>query len=431
MLRTFKHGIHPPANKRTQDCPLTDFNVPEKLYISLSQHIGAPAKALVAVGDHVLEGQMIGEAGGFVSAPVFSSVSGTVTAIKKLPTAIGAECDHIEITNDFIYEKALLPVLENPTKEQILARVKEAGIVGMGGATFPTHVKFSPSKPVDTLIINAAECEPYITCDYRILLECSEEFLRGVKYIMTALGVEKAYVGVEANKPLAIEKLQGIAPSDIEIMKLKTKYPQGAEKQLIYSVTRRIVPCGGLPADIGCVVSNVHTALAVARAIELGEPLYKRAMTVSGSGVEKTGNFWVRGGTPYSYIYEQCRGDKPEEITEKIISGGPMMGFAQSSLNVCCTKGTSSLLFLTRKEFTVDEPTQCINCGRCINNCPMSLMPRDMERQVIKKEFEEVFKLGIMNCIECGVCSFSCPAKRPLVQAFKLAKKEIKTRGIK
>ncbi len=431
MNRTFRHGTHPPANKRTKDVPLSDFSVPEKLYVSLSQHIGAPAKALVQAGDYVKEGQKIGEAGGFVSAPVFAPVSGTVKGIVKLPTAIGGEADHIEIENDFVYSKTFFPSLKNPNKEEVLARVKEAGIVGMGGATFPTHVKLSPSKPVDTLIINAAECEPYITCDYRLLLECTTEVIKGIKYLMTALGVKKAYIGVEANKPEAIEKLALECPPEISVMTLKTKYPQGAEKQLIYSVTRRIVPTGGLPADIGCVVSNVHTAYAVCRAVEQGEPLYKRAMTVSGGGVEKTGNFWVRGGTLYSYIYEQCRGNKSEDETKKIISGGPMMGFAQANNNCACTKGSSSLLFLTEDEFNVTLPSQCINCGRCINNCPMNLMPRDIEHATVKNDYEKAFKLGVMNCIECGVCSFSCPAKRPLVQAFKLAKKEIKIRGIK
>lgn len=431
MVRTFRHGIHPPANKRTEDIPLAELKIPDKVFIPLSQHIGAPAKALVAVGDYVNEGQKIGEAGGFVSAPVFASVSGKVTGFVKLPTAPGGECDCVEIENDLLYRKVTLPPLVNPDKASVLARVKDAGIVGMGGATFPTHVKLSPSKPVDTLIINAAECEPYITCDYRLILECTAEVLRGVKYLMTALGVEKAYIGIEANKPKAIEKLAVECPPEISVMKLKTKYPQGAEKQLIYSITRRIVPCGGLPADIGCVVSNVHTAFAVARAVDEGEPLYKRAMTVSGGGVEHIGNYWVRGGTTYQFIYDELRGDKPEEITKKVISGGPMMGFAQADLRSACAKGSSSLLFLTDKEFCNAEPTQCINCGRCIRNCPMNLMPRDMERATVNGDYEAAFKLGIMNCIECGVCSFSCPAKRPLVQAFKLAKKEIKTRGIK
>lgn len=431
MLRTFRRGTHPPANKLTNDAPLQEFEVPEKVYVSLSQHVGAPAKPIVAPGDRVREGQMIGEASGFVSAPVFSSVSGTVKGVVKLPTATGGEADHIEIENDFLYQKDFLPPLDNPGKEEILERIKAAGIVGMGGATFPTHVKLSPSKPVDTLIINAAECEPFITCDYRLLLEKTEEILAGVGFLMTALGVDKAYVGVEANKPKAIEKLAAAAPDNVVIMKLKTKYPQGAEKQLIYSVTRRIVPAGGLPMDVGCVVSNVHTAYSTARAVSEGEPLYMRAMTVSGHGVERTGNFWVRGGTPFRFIFDNCIGSKDPDDVKKVISGGPMMGFAQADLRPATTKGTSSLLFMTEKDFNTVEPTQCINCGRCIKNCPMNLMPRDIERAVTKKDFEGTNKLGVMNCIECGVCSYSCPARRPLVQAMRLAKKTIRERGIK
>ncbi len=431
MLRTFRRGTHPPANKFTQDNPLSEFKVPDKLYIPLSQHIGAPAKAVVAQGDYVKEGQLLAEAGGFVSAPVFSSVSGTVTKFIKLPTATGGECECIEIENDFKYEKQFLPPLENPTKEEILQRVKDAGIVGMGGATFPTHVKLSPSKKVDTLIINAAECEPYITCDYRLLLEETDTFFKGVALLMKALDVDKAYIGIEANKPVAIKLLAEKTPENIVIMKLKTKYPQGAEKQLIYSVTRRIVPTGGLPMDVGCVVSNVHTAFAVAKAVYDGQPLYMRAMTVSGGGVEIKGNFWVRGGTTYQFIYDQLKGNKPEEITEKVVSGGPMMGFAQANLKTPTNKGASSLLFLTDGEFNESPTTQCINCGKCIKNCPMTLLPKEIEYAVEKKDFAGTLKLGVMNCIECGVCSYSCPAKRPLVQAMRLAKKEIKVRGIK
>jgi len=431
MLKTFRHGIHPPANKITKDMPLVDFEIPDELYVSLSQHIGAPAKAIVNVGEHVDEGQLIAEAGGFVSAPVFAPVSGTVKNFVKLPTAIGGEADHIVIENDGLYSKSLLDPLSNPSKEEILQRVKDAGIVGMGGATFPTHVKLAPKEKVDTLIINGAECEPYITCDYRLLLEQTDKFLAGVKYLMTALSVKSAYVGVEANKPDAIKLLAEKAPADIHIVALKTKYPQGAEKQLIFAITGRIVPCGALPASVGCVVNNVHTAYAIAKAVEDGETLYKRAMTVSGSGVERKGNFFVRTGTTYQFIYDHCRGNVDEEVTRKVISGGPMMGFAQPSLKPATTKGSSSLLFLSNKEFGTAEATQCINCGRCIQNCPMQLMPRDIEHAAEKQDYESTFKLGVMNCIECGVCSYSCPAKRPLVQAMKLSKKEIKVRGIK
>ena len=405
--------------------------MPEKVYISLSQHIGAPAKPVVNIGDEVLEGQMVGEAGGFVSAPVFSSVSGKVSKIVKLPTAIGQMVDCIEIENDFQYTPFRLEPLEDPTKEQILARIKEAGIVGMGGATFPTHVKLSPKDPVDTLIINGAECEPYITCDYRLFLEHAKDVVEGTKLLMKALGVEKGYIAIENNKPEAIKVMKAAANGGVEIVPLKTKYPQGAEKQIIYAVTKRVVPAGGLPAQVGCVVSNTHTAYAVAKAVFEGETLFKRAMTVSGDGVEKAGNYWVRGGIPFSFIYDTLRGDVPEETTAKVINGGPMMGFAQASLRPVTAKGTSSLLFLSEKQLSLQEPTQCINCGKCIAHCPMRLVPRDYERAVVGKDFDKAEKLGVMNCIECGSCAFICPAKRPLVQAIRLAKKEIRSRGKK
>ena len=398
-LRTFRRGIHPPANKFTKDAPLEQFPTPERVFISLSQHIGAPAKPVVAVGDHVDEGQLIGEANGFVSANVFSSVSGVVKSFCTLPTANGGEATHVEIENDYLYTKRTLPPLKNPTKDDIIKRVKDAGIVGMGGATFPTHVKLMPKDKVDTLIINGAECEPYITCDYRLFMEEADTILKGVQLLLTALEIDHAYIGIEANKPLAIKHLANIVPENVDVMRLKAKYPQGAEKQLIYATTHRIVPTGELPAKVG--------------------------------GVKERGNFWVRNGVQYQYIYDVCRGDKDEEITRKVVSGGPMMGFAQASLTPACTKGSSCLLFMTDKEFNTNPTTPCISCGKCIINCPMSLVPREIEKAVEKDDFEATFKMGVLNCIECGACSYSCPAKRPLVQAMRLAKKEIKARGIK
>ncbi|MDD4839624.1 MAG: electron transport complex subunit RsxC [Clostridia bacterium] len=430
MAKTFKHGTHPPENKITENSPLVEFAVPEKLYISLSQHIGAPAQAIVEVGDSVKAGTLIGKAGGFVSANIFSSVSGKVTNIVTLPTATGGEAKHIEIQNDFRYETVSLPEITVPTKENILERVKEAGIVGMGGATFPTHVKLSPSKPVDTLIINGAECEPYITCDYRLMLEKTDEFIEGVKLLMTALSVEKAYIGIENNKKEAIELLAEKCPPKIEVVELKSKYPQGAEKQLIYSITRRVVPTGGLPMDVGVVVNNVHTAYSVARAIK-GEPCYMRAMTVSGDGVEKIGNYFARTGLTYKFIYDECRGNVAEEVTCKVISGGPMMGFAQANLKPATTKGTSSLLFLSEIRISKSDTTACINCGRCGMGCPMNLLPNEIEENTLHRNFEEVIKLNVASCIECGVCTYNCPAKRPLLQAIRLAKRIIKEKGLK
>ena len=430
LPKTFRRGTHPAARKLTADMPLVLAEAPERMFFSLAQHIGAPAKPVVAPGDRVRAGDLLAEAGGFVSAPVHSSVSGVVKGIVTRPTPTGGRCRHIEVENDFAYETVSLPPLTDPDAEQIRQRVRDCGIVGMGGAAFPTHVKLAPSKPVDILVINGAECEPYITCDYRLMLEKTEELLRGVGYLMKALGVSRAIIGVEANKLPAIEKLRAAVGEGVEVVKLRTKYPQGAEKQLIAALTGRKVPPGGLPMDIGCVVDNIHTAYAVTRAVECGEPLYMRALTVSGNGVEKKGNYFVRTGTPFEFIYEMTRGDVPEDAVRKVINGGPMMGFAQADLSASVQKGTSSILFFDAKEAAATEPTQCINCGRCINHCPMNLMPRDMEREVINGDYKKVKDMGLANCMECGVCSYVCPAKRPLVQAFRLAKKTVKERGI-
>jgi electron transport complex, RnfABCDGE type, C subunit len=337
--------VHPTAFKLTENCALTELPTPSSVCIPLSQHIGAPAQPVVVVGDFVSAGTLIGKAGGFVSANVYSSVSGKVTGFVTLPTPSLGSCNHVVIENDGLYNTVKLPALTNPSKEEIVQRVSEAGIVGMGGATFPTHVKLSPKKEVDTLIINAAECEPYITCDYRLLLEETADFLDGVMYLKKALGVSNVVIGIEMNKPEAIVKLKKESKEGIQIIPLKVKYPQGAEKQLIYAVTRRRVPAGGLPMDIGVVVDNVHTAYSVCRAVKYGEPCYRRAMTVSGLGINKRGNFWVRNGVSYDYIHKFTQGGEPYTPYVKVISGGPMMGFAQVSLNACTSKGSSSLCF--------------------------------------------------------------------------------------
>ena len=430
MLKTFRNGVHPIGRKDTADMPLQEFTTPDTVSISLAQHIGAPCDPVVDIGDMVKAGTLIGAAHGFVSANIYSSVSGRVKAFEQRETALGNKTTHIVIENDHMYEEETLEKLENPTKEEILARITEAGIVGMGGATFPTHVKFMPKAPVDTLIINGAECEPFITCDYRLLLEKTDEFIEGVRLIKKVLGVEKAYVGIENNKKPAIDLLKSKNLEDIEIVPLKVKYPQGAEKQLIYAITKRKVPAGGLPMDVGCVVSNVHTAFSIYEAVKLGKPLYMRAMTVSGNAVEKKGNYWMRNGVTVEYIYENTKGNSTSEI-RKIISGGPMMGFALDSMQIATAKGSSSILFLTEKEINIASPTACINCATCASVCPMHLMPMFIERATQHGEYDVALKYGVMNCIECGSCAYSCPAKRPLVQTIKLAKKEIKKRGIK
>lgn len=426
MKFTFRRGVHPAANKEiAKDLPLAEFPTPQVVSVPLSQHIGAPASLCVEVGAKVKAGTLIGKASGFVSANVYSSVSGTVKEIVTKRTAIGTRVSHVVIQNDGLYEEETLAPIESFDKESIKARVAEAGIVGMGGATFPTHVKLSPRTPVDLLIINAAECEPYITCDYRLCLEKTKEIFEGVRYMMTALGVKQAYIGVEDNKPDAIKALAEFACQEIQVVTLVTKYPQGAEKQLIYSITRRVVPEGALPSDVGVVVDNIHTAFSIYEAVALGKPSYRRAMTVSGRGCTRPGNFWVRNGVSYQEVADYC--GATDEVV-KVISGGPMMGFAQVDLTPSTGKGTSSLLFLSAKEASEgDKPiSACINCASCASHCPMRLMPMFIERAVDAENAEEAKNLHAMSCLECGCCAYVCPAHRPLVTSMRRAKKMIK-----
>ncbi len=430
MLKSFKRGAHPPARKETADFQLTETTVPEELFVSLVQHVGAPAEKVVAVGDRVLEGQLIAKASGNISASVHSPVSGTVKEFVFLPTVSGGSAEHVVIKNDFFYEKQWMdPLSPEPSAEEIKTRIAEAGIVGMGGAGFPTHAKLSPRGKVDVLIINGAECEPYITCDARIMYERAETVIDGVRLLKKVLGAERAIVAVEANKNLAINALKDFAGDGLEVLPLRVKYPQGAEKQLIYATTGRKVPPGALPADVGCVVDNVQTAYVVSRAVRHGQPLYSRALTLAGGGIEKRGNFIVRIGVPFSFLYDEARGEKAETLTGKVICGGPMMGFALADLKPCVTKTTSSLLFLDANEISLSEAGPCINCGRCLRGCPMFIFPRDIDSAVLDKNYALAEKYGVMACIECGVCSYVCPAKRPLVQSVRLAKKKLRERG--
>lgn len=424
-MKTFRLGIHPNDNK-VLSCDIA-FEVLEpgkKVFIPLSQHTGSPAKALVKVGDTVRAGTMIGEAGGYVSANVFSSISGTVTGIVERDSLSGYKTTHIEIENDGLYTEENLPPLEELTPQNIIERVKYAGIVGMGGAAFPTHVKLSPPNKIKTLIINGAECEPYITADYRLMLEKSAEVIEGALILQKALNPEETFIGVENNKKPAIKALREHAPESIKVEELKTKYPQGGEKQIIYAIKKQVVPVGKLPSHIGVVVVNAATAYAVYEAVRLGRPSYARYLTVSGGAAKNKLNLFVRNGTPFSEIAERA------EVTEseKVISGGPMMGNAVYSLDIVATKGTNSLLFLTKDEVRKDEPTPCINCAACHKVCPMRLMPMFIEKYTRSEEYDLAEKYKPIYCMECGCCSYVCPARRPLVQSIRLAKKMIKER---
>ncbi len=432
MQKEFRGGVHPSGRKElTENIAVSVMPAPKTVYISLSQHIGKPAKAIATVGQAVAEGELIATADGVVSSNIYSSVSGVVKAIEKRVTANG-KGEHIVIEADDEGRKTRLEPLTEPTKEQILARVAEAGIVGLGGAGFPTAVKLNSPVPIDTLVINGAECEPYITCDYRIMLDYTASFIDGVRLIKDSLSVEKAYIGIEDNKEKAIAVLKDYLEqngiNDIEVKPLKTKYPQGAEKQLIYGVTGRKVPLGGLPTAVGVVVCNVHTALSVHFAVREGKPLYERIMTVTGEGITEPKNIWVANGTTYEAVIEYCGGLKEGVRVVKMLNGGPMMGVAVAGSQVACTKTTSCLLLMSDGEAFTGSPSQCINCGKCANACPMRLMPMYMDAYALSGELDNAVKYGLNACIECGSCTFVCPAKRTLVQSFRLAKKKLRGR---
>ncbi|MBD5132221.1 MAG: electron transport complex subunit RsxC [Clostridiales bacterium] len=425
--KTFKRGIKVPHSKQTSEQSLAECATPALVYIPLSQHIGKPAAPCVSVGDEVKAGTLVGEGDGFVSANVFSSVSGVVKSIENRRTVSGKRCAHVVIQNDGLYQTQYLPDIADRSPESLLQRIKDAGLVGMGGAGFPSHVKFSPKAQIDTFIINAAECEPYITCDYRLLVEHAKSVIIGAGYLAKTLGLDKVFFGVEDNKPKAIEILNATArelEKNIEVVPLASKYPQGAEKQLIYAVTGRKVPIGKLPADVGVVVGNAHTAFAMYEAVELNKPLYRRALTVCGDGVTVTANLWVRIGTLYADCVAFCGGVKDD--CAKLISGGPMMGFALDSLDYSVTKTTGSILALSGGRANTQNPQPCINCAKCASVCPMRLMPMYIDAYTLRGDYKSAKKYGAESCMECGCCAYTCPAKRPIVQSVKLAKAKIK-----
>ena len=425
-MKTFNGGVHVPDNKYiTEYLAVEQMPVVPDYFISLSQHIGAPAKPVVAVGDVVAEGQLIAEKGGFVSANIHSPISGEVIGIEKRQNRAGGTDEFIHVKTDGKQTVTTYPALDNPTAEQIAERIDQAGIVGLGGAGFPTFVKLKPKTPVDTLVINAAECEPYLNCDNRLMIERAEEVMEGVKLIARALNLaeQNVIVGIEANKMEAYDAMRAVA-GGAKVELLKKKYPQGAEKTLIYATTKRKVPCGKLPADVGVVVQNVATAFAVYEAVKLGKPLYRRILTVSGKGIANPKNLEVRVGTPISSIIEFCGGLSEDVV--KVVDGGPMMGMALQTLDVFTTKTDSGLLALTSEEASLAEPSPCINCGKCAAACPMHLMPMYIDLYANLRDFDSAVKYGAKNCFECGTCAYVCPAKRQIVQSVKLTKQKTK-----
>ena len=428
-LKTFKRGVHPYGGKDiTKDCAIQPLAAEDEMVFPLSQNLGAPSKAVVAKGDRVLKGQLIAEAGGFIGAPIFSSVSGTVKAIEKRLVVNGSKVDSIVIENDGLDETVegfgVERSLDDMSGDDIVEAVKNAGIVGLGGAGFPNYVKLSPKNKndIDYIIVNGAECEPYLTSDYRLMLEKPEELLRGIQAILKIFPNAKAVIGIEDNKPEAIKVMTDIARADdkIDVCPLKTKYPQGGERQLIYAVTGRKIHSKMLPADKGCIVDNVGTVFAIYEAVYKNMPLIHGIVTVTGEGVNKGANFDVPFGVNHKYVLESAGGAK--DMAVKIISGGPMMGFAMGSIDVPIVKTSSSILVFEKDEVAEVTETNCIHCGRCVKACPQSLVPQLMGQAMKKQDLEGFEKLGGMECIECGSCAFVCPAKIPLTQMFKLGR---------
>lgn len=429
---TFKGGIHPYEGKElSKDHPIEKYLPKGDLVYPLSQHIGAPSVPCVKKGDTVLAGQKIADAGGFVSVPLHASVSGTVKGIEKRLNATGSMVDCIVIENDQQYQKTEFQEarLEDLTKEEILNRIKEGGVVGMGGAGFPTHVKLAPKDPskIEYILVNGAECEPYITSDYRRMIEEPEKVVKGLQVILTLFDSAKGYICIEDNKPDCIAKMKELVKDidRIEVKEMMTKYPQGGERTLIYAATGREINSTMLPADVGCVVDNVETVISVYKAVILGRPVNSRVVTVTGDGIKEPKNLLVLAGTDMSELVDAAGGLKAK--IAKAISGGPMMGFALYDLHVPCTKTTSAFLFLEHDAVSEAQEIQtaCINCGRCVSVCPGHVLPARLAKLAERGDMAGFEALDGMECCECGCCSYICPAKRPLTQSIKSMRKMV------
>ena len=434
-MKTFNiGGVHPAENKLSAGSPIREAALPKQAVFSMFQHIGAPAKPVVQKGDVVKVGTLLAEAGGFVSAPVYSSVSGKVNKIdavldasgtRRMAVIIDVEGDEWEESID--RSKDLVRLSDRPDLDSktIVEKIKNAGIVGLGGATFPCHVKLTPppGNKAECVIINAVECEPYLTADHRLMLEHADEILVGVDLIMKAVNVTKGYIGIENNKPDAIKLMTEKASlyPNIEVVPLKVKYPQGGEKQLIDAVIGRRVPAPpAIPISVGAVVQNVGTAFAIYEAVMKNKPLIDRIITVTGKSVKNPSNLLARLGTPFQQLIDEC-GGLPED-TGKIIGGGPMMGKALLSLDVPMTKGSSGLLIMNEKEARRSEPQPCIRCAKCVSACPMGLEPFLLSKAAALEEWEMAEKNDVVSCIECGSCQFTCPSKRPLLDMIRVGK---------
>lgn len=434
MLKTFKMGgVHPAENKISEKAEIRVLPLPTVANIPISQHLGAPAKAQVQRGDLVKVGQLIAKGEAFISANIHASVSGKVMKIDEVIDTSGYRRTAVVVQVDgdeWVESIDRSPELKKEialTQKEIIQKINEMGVVGLGGATFPSHVKLMvpEGKKAEYLIINGVECEPYLTSDHRLMMEKGEELMVGVEILKIALGVTKAIIGIENNKPDAIEHLTRIAAGykGIEVQGLKVKYPQGAEKQLIKALINREVPSGKLPIEVGAVVNNSGTAFAVYEAVQKNKPLIERVVTLTGKSVKEPGNFMVRIGTPVSELVEAA-GGLPDD-TGKVIGGGPMMGKALNSLDVPVVKGTSGILIMRREEASRKPAGNCIRCSKCISVCPMGLEPYLLEKLVMFEDFERTEQERVMDCIECGSCHYTCPAGRPLLDYLRLGKNRV------
>ena len=429
-------GVLVDHHKDTKDMATVRITPPERVILPMQQHIGAPCVPVVRVGDHVDVGQLIADSDKYVSAPIHASISGKVTSVADVKVANGRMVPAVTIENDgemTLFEGIAPPTVNN--KEDLIKAIRNSGLVGLGGAGFPSHVKFNlpEDKEIDTLVINAAECEPFITVDYRECIENTRNIVDGVYLLKKILGFKNIIIAVEDNKPDAIKILKEIADSHednvVKVMTLKSKYPQGAEKMMVQSATGRIVPMGKLPADVGCVVANVGSVAFIARHVRTGRPIISRTLTVSGSAIANPMNVRVPIGIEASKVIEFCGGFKKEPV--KIIAGGPMMGTALIDTDVPILKSNNALLAFADEVVTNKKERACIHCGRCVDACPMSLIPTDIEAMAMNKDAESLIKAGIMGCMECGSCAFSCPAGKPLVQYMRLGKDVVREAGAK
>lgn len=437
-VRKGRGGVSVSHNKNTAEMPVERMPVPQRVVLPMQQHIGAPCSPIVKVGDIVGVGQKVGDTDKFVSAPIHASVSGKVVAVGDVKLANGMITKGVTIESDGemrLYEGIRPPVVTN--KAELCAAVRESGLVGLGGAGFPTHVKLNipEDKEIDTLIINAAECEPYITVDYRECIENAENVLKGVELLKNILGFRQVIIAIEDNKPKVFEIMKEIADRDndkddaIKLMTLRSRYPQGAEKMMVLSATGRKVPPGKLPADVGCVVMNVASVAFVARYVETGKPLVSRSVTVDGGAIKEPKNLRVPIGTNIQDIIDFCGGFKSEP--RKLISGGPMMGLAICGTDAPICKQNNAILAFDDRKDLIKKERDCIRCGRCVDVCPMSLMPTSIERYSRAKDAEKLNALNVMVCMECGSCSYACPSGRPLVQYMRLAKQVLREESAK